>query len=134
MTLDDEAKAINARYRAYCDACESGQLEKVPSFWAIPSLFTVDEGGADTVSVIVTSKEQLVTFYRKLFGPTTGVDETLIDDAEVTFFGDRLATIKTKLRHLARGALHDKQHAIYGCRKVAGEWEFISHLSVDSKG
>ena len=33
MSKDDDAKEIEARYRAYCDACQSGELEKVPSFW-----------------------------------------------------------------------------------------------------
>jgi hypothetical protein len=27
--------------------------------------------------------------------------------------------------------LHDKQVAVYGCRKVDGEWVFFSHISVD---
>jgi hypothetical protein len=42
-----------------------------------------------------------------------------------------LATIKTSLRHLAGDKLHDTQLAIYGCRKVDGEWRFVSHLSVE---
>jgi hypothetical protein len=103
MGSDDDVKAINARYRAYCDACQSGQLEKVPSYWSIPALFTVD----------------------------TGEPETLIDSSEVTFYGDRLATIKATLRHMVGSKLHDKQNAIYGCRKVGGEWIFTSHFSVD---
>jgi len=56
----------------------------------------------------------------------------MIDSSEVTFYGDRLATIRTELRHLAGDALHDRQTAVYSCRKVGGTWVFISHLSVDA--
>jgi hypothetical protein len=49
----------------------------------------------------------------------------------VTFYGHKLATIRTALRHLAGGKLHDRQDAVYGCRKVDGEWVFVSHLSVE---
>jgi hypothetical protein len=58
----------------------------------------------------------------------------VIDSSEVTLFGDRLATIKTSLRHFAGNELHDRQLAIYGCRKVGDQWIFISHLSVDVTG
>jgi hypothetical protein len=55
----------------------------------------------------------------------------MIDTSEVSFYGDKLATIRTSLRHQAGSKLHDRQNAVYGCRKVNGEWVFISHLSVD---
>jgi hypothetical protein len=41
------------------------------------------------------------------------------------------APVKTSLRHLAGEKLHDTQDAIYGCRKVDGEWLFVSHLSLE---
>lgn len=131
MSKGDDVKEINARYRAYCDACESNHLEKVPAFWGLPALFTVDTGERDTLHLVLSSPEELIKLYSTLFGPSTGVDKTLIDSSEVTFYGDRLATIKTTLRHQAGGKLHDKQEAVYGCRKIDGEWVFISHLSVD---
>ena len=59
------------------------------------------------------------------------MDKTVIDESEVTFYGDKLATIRTSLRHLVGNKLHDKQDALYGCRKVDGEWVFFSHISVD---
>jgi len=127
----DDAKEIAARYRAYCDACQSGQLAKVPSFWSLPALFTVDTGQPETAHIILGSPEELIAFYSQLFGPTTGVDQTIIDTSEVTFYGPKLATIETTLRHMVGPKLHDKQKAIYGCRKVGGAWVFISHLSVD---
>jgi len=131
MSKDDDVKEINARYRAYCDACQSNQLEKVPSFWSLPALFTVDTGEPATLHLVVSSPEEMIKLYSKLFGASTGVDKTVIDSSEVKFYGDRLATIKTALRHLAGAKLHDKQNAIYGCRKVDGKWVFISHLSAD---
>jgi hypothetical protein len=131
MTKDEDVKAINARYRAYCDACESKQLEKVPSFWSLPALFTVDTGERDTIHLLLTSPTEMIGLYSKLFGPTTRVDKTVIDSSEITFYGDKLATIRTALRHLAGSELHDRQDAIYGCRKVDGEWVFTFHLSVD---
>src|SRR5208337_820702 len=131
MSNDDDVKEINARYRAYCDACESNQLEKVPSCWSLPALFTVDTGDQDTLHLVVSSPEEMTKLYSKLFGPSTGVDKTVIDSSEVTFYGDKLATIRTSLRHPAGSKLHDRQDAVYGCRKVDGEWVFISHLSVD---
>ena len=131
MSNDDDVKEINARYRAYCDACESNQLEKVPSFWGLPALFAVDTGEPDTLHLVVSSPEEMIKLYSKLFGPSTGVDKTVIDSSEVMFYGDRLATIRTALRHLAGGKLHDRQDAVYGCRKVDGRWVFISHLSAD---
>ena len=132
MNYDDDAKAIKARYRAYCDACQSNHLEKLPSFWSLPSLFTVDSGKPETYHKIINTPEELTALYSNLFGPKTGVDETEIDNSEVTFYGDKLATIKTSLRHLDTGKLHDKQEAIYGCRKVNETWVFISHMSLDS--
>ena len=131
MSKDDEAKEISARYRAYCDACQSGQLAQVPAFWSLPAMFTVDTGGPDTQHLLLTTPEEMVKFYSQLFGPSTGVDKTIIDTSDVDFYGDKLATIKTTLRHMAGEKLNDKQEAIYGCRKVNGEWVFISHLSVD---
>jgi ketosteroid isomerase-like protein len=131
MSKNDDVKEINARYRAYCDACQSNQLEKVPSFWSLPALFTVDTGEPDTLHLVVSSPDKMIKLYSKLFGASTGVDKTEIDSSEVVFYGDKLATIRTALRHLAGSKLHDKQEAIYGCRKVDGEWVFISHLSVD---
>ncbi len=129
---NDDAREINARYRAYCDACESNQLEKVPSFWSLPALFAIDTGEPDTVHQVLSSPEEMIQLYGTLFGPSTGVNKTVIDSSEVTFYGDKLATIKTSLRHLAASKLHDRQDAVYGCRKVDRGWVFISHLSVDS--
>ena len=130
-TNNDDVKEINARYRAYCDACESNQLAKVPSFWGLPALFAVDTGKPDTLHQVLSSPAEMIKLYSTLFGPSTGVDKTVIDSSEVTFYGDKLATIRTTLRHLAGGKLHDKQDAVYGCRKVDGKWVFISHLSAD---
>jgi hypothetical protein len=131
MSNDSDVKEIKARYRAYCDACQSGQLEKVPAFWGFPVLFTVDTGKPDTLHQVLSSPEELIKLYGTEFGSSTGVDETVIDSSEVVFFGDKLAMITTALRHLAGGKLHDTQNAIYGCRKVNGEWVFVSHLSVE---
>ena len=131
ISNDDDAIEITARYRAYCDACQSGQLEKVPSFWQLPALFAVDTGEPETLHLVLNTPDEMIKLYGSLFGPSTGVDETVIDQSEVTFYGDRLATIRTALRHLATGKLHDRQDVIYGCRKVNGEWVFISHLSLD---
>ena len=39
MNNEADVKEINERYRAYCDACQSGQLEQVPTFWSLPALF-----------------------------------------------------------------------------------------------
>jgi ketosteroid isomerase-like protein len=129
---NDDVKEINARYRAYWDACQSNQLEKVPSFWSLPALFAVDTGEPETSLMLLKSPEEMIKLYSTLFGASTGVDKTVIDSSEVTFYGDKLATIKTSLRHLAGSKLHDRQDAIYGCRKVNGEWAFISHLSLDA--
>jgi ketosteroid isomerase-like protein len=128
---NDDVREINARYRAYCDACESNQLEKVPSFWSLPALFAVDTGEQETSKTVLKSPEDMIKLYGTLFGSSTGVNKTVIDSSEVTFYGDKLATIRTSLRHLAGGKLHDRQDAVYGCRKVDGKWVFISHLSVD---
>ena len=131
MSNDDDVKEIKARYRAYCDACQSGQLEKVPAFWGFPVLFTVDTGKPETLHQALSSPDELIKLYSTEFGSSTGVDQTVIDSSEVVFYGDKLATIRTSLRHLAGSKLHDKQDAVYGCRKVDGEWVFISHLSAD---
>lgn len=128
---DNDVKEITASYRAYCDACQSGQLEKVPSFWSLPALFTLDTGKAETEQLFLNTPEEMIKLYSTLFGSSTGVDKTEIDESEVTFYGDKLATIRTSLRHLVGPKLHDKQLAVYGCRKVNGKWIFISHISVD---
>ena len=60
---------------------------------------------------------------------STGVDKTAIDTSDVKFFGKKLATIETTLRHTAKGELHDRQHATYSCRKIDGVWWFVSHIS-----
>jgi len=132
MTKATDVKEINDRYRAYCDACQSNQLERVPSFWSLPALFTLDTGKPETSQLLLSSPAEMIKLYATLFGPSTGVDKTVIDDSEVTFYGDKLATIRTSLRHLIGSKLHDKQDAVYGCRKVAGEWVFFSHISVDA--
>ena len=106
-------------------------MADVPAFWALPALFTVDMGDAEPLHVVINTSAELTALYGKLFGPSTGVDQTMIDTSEVTFYGDKLATIRTDLRHLAKGEIHDKQKAIYGCRKIDGVWMFVSHLSVD---
>ena len=131
MSNADAVNEINARYRAYRDACQSGQLDKVPEFWGFPVLFTIDSGKSETYHQVLTSPEELIELYSTEFGASTGVDETVIDSSEVVFFGDKLAMITTSLRHLGGGKLHDTQNAIYGCRKVNGEWVFASHLSVE---
>ena len=118
MTNDANVKEINARYRAYCDACQSGQLEKVPAFWGFPVLFTVDAGKPETLHQVLSTPDELIKLYSTEFGSSTGVDTTVIDSSEVVFYGDQLATIRTALRHLAGSKLHDTQHAIYGCRKL----------------
>jgi hypothetical protein len=132
MSKSDDAREINARYRAYCDACQSGELEKVPSFWGFPVLFTVDIGKPETLHQVLTTSDELIELYSTEFGASTGVDKTVIDSSEVVFYGDNLATIRTALRHLAGDELHDTQDAIYGCRKVDGEWLFVSHLSLET--
>lgn len=131
MTTEDDAKEINARYRAYCDACQSGALDKVPSFWGFPVLFSVDTGQPETLHLAISTPEELIQLYSTEFGASTGVDKTVIDSSEVVFYGNQLATIKTSLRHLAGDKLHDTQDAIYGCRKVDNEWVFVSHLSLE---
>jgi hypothetical protein len=132
MTKENAVNEINERYRAYCDACQSNQLEKVPSFWSLPALFTLDTGEAETSQLLLTSPDEMIKLYATLFGPSTGVDKTVIDNSDVAFYGDKLATIRTSLRHLAGSKLHDKQDAVYGCRKIDGKWMFFSHISVDA--
>jgi ketosteroid isomerase-like protein len=131
MKNENDVKEINARYRAYCDACQAGDLEKVPSFWSLPALFALDTKQPETSQLLLETPAEMVKLYSTLFGSSTGVDKTIIDESEVMFFGDKLATIRTSLRHMIGEKLHDKQVAIYGCRKVAGEWIFFSHISVD---
>ena len=128
-TFTTEQAAIEARYREYCDACQSGHLERLKEFWSLPALFSVDFGGPETVHKLVEKSSELESLYSTEFGPSTGVDNTAIDTSDVKFFGEKLATIETTLRHTVKGNLHDRQHASYGCRKVNGEWVFISHIS-----
>jgi hypothetical protein len=131
MRNEADVKEINARYRAYCDACQSGQLEKVPSFWSLPAQFALDTGKPETSQDLLSTPEEMIELYSTLFGTSTGVDKTIIDESSVEFYGDKLATIRTSLRHMIGSKLHDKQVAVYGCRKVDGEWVFFSHISVD---
>ena len=133
MNNEADVKEINARYRAYCDACQSGQLEKVPSFWSFPALFALDTGKPETSQQLLSTPEEMIKLYSTLFGASTGVDQTIIDGSAVTFYGDKLATISTSLRHMIGSKLHDKQVAVYGCRKVGGKWVFFSHISVDTE-
>jgi len=79
----------------------------------------------------LNTPDELIELYSTEFGASTGVDKTVIDTSEVVFYRTQLATIKTSLRHLAGDRLHDTQDAIYGCRKVDGEWVFVSHLSLE---
>lgn len=132
-TSDRDKTAIETRYREYCDACQSGQLEKLTDFWSLPASFSVDFGGAEPVHKIVQTSSELIGLYNAEFGSSTGVDKTTIDTSEVHFFGEKLATIETTLRHTAKGKLHDRQHASYGCRKIDGKWWFISHISIAEK-
>jgi len=131
MTNQADVKEISARYRAYCDACQSGNLEKVPSFWSLPALFTLDTKEPETTQLLLTTPDEMIKLYSTLFGSSTGVDKTIIDESEVKFYGDKLATISTSLRHMIGTKLHDKQVAVYGCRKIDGDWVFFSHISVD---
>lgn len=124
-----EEEAISARYRAYCDACQSNKLHLLTNFWVLPSTFTVDFGQGEVLSRVIQTSQELQEVYSKEFGPSTGVDETIIDSEVIHFFGDNLATIMTSLRHNVKGKLHDKQHALYGCMKKGDTWMFISHIS-----
>ncbi|KAK4500362.1 hypothetical protein PRZ48_008551 [Zasmidium cellare] len=110
-SLEADKTAIETRYREYCNACQSGHLEKLTEFWSLPASFTVDFGGPDSVCKIVEDPAELEKLYSTEFGSSTGVDKTTIDTSEVTFFGERLATIETTLRHTVKGELHDRQHA-----------------------
>ena len=128
-TFTTEQAAIEARYREYCDACQSGHLERLTEFWSLPAMFTVDLGAPETIHKLVQTSSELEALYSTEFGSSTGVDNTTIDTSDVKFFGEKLATIETTLRHTVKEQLHDRQHAIYGCRKVDGRWVFISHIS-----
>ena len=128
-TFTSDQEAIETRYREYCDACQSGHLERLTEFWSLPAMFTVDFGGSETVHKLVETSSELVALYSTEFGSSTGVDKTTIDTSDVKVFGKNLATIETTLRHTMKEQLHDRQHAIYGCRKVDGEWVFTSHIS-----
>ena len=133
-SFDTEKEAIEKRYREYCDACQSGHLERLTEFWSLPASFSVDFGGPETVHKIVQTSEELISLYSKEFGSSTGVDKTTIDTSDVRFFGEKLATVETSLRHTVKGNLHDRQHASYGCRKVDGKWVFITHISKVESG
>lgn len=124
-----DKKEIEARYRAYCDVCQSGQLSKLTNFWALPAMFTVELATGDTLQKVIETSSELEKLYGIEFGHSTSVDKTVIDESDVKFFGSNLATIQTSLRHLVKGGLHDEQLAVYGCRKVNGEWVFFSHIS-----
>lgn len=124
-----EQAAIEARYREYCDACQSGHLERLTDFWLLPAMFSVDFGQTEAAHQLIQTETELVSLYSKEFGSSTLVDKTTIDTSDVKFFGKSLATIETTLRHTSKGSLHDRQHASYGCRKVDGKWFFISHIS-----
>ena len=124
-----DSETIVARYREYCNACQSGHLDRLTEFWSLPAWFAVDFGEPEIAQKLVETSSELESLYSTEFGPSTGVDKTIIDTQEVHFFGEKLATIETTLRHEVKGHLHDRQHASYGCRKVDGKWMFISHIS-----
>lgn len=124
-----EQAAIESRYREYCDACQSGHLERLTEFWSLPAMFMVDFGGPEPVCKMIQTPSELEALYSTEFGSSTGVDKTTIDTSHVTFFGEKLATIETTLRHTVKDQLHDRQHALYNCRKVDGKWMFGSHIS-----
>ena len=128
-TPASDTAAIESRYRQYCDACQSGHLERLTDFWCLPAQFSVDFGGSEPVCKVVETSSELEALYGTEFGASTGVDKTTIDTSNVIFFGNSLATIETTLRHTAKEALHDKQHALYICRKIDGKWWFVSHVS-----
>ena len=107
----------------------NGHLERLTEFWSLPAIFSVDFGKPETAHKLVQTSSELESLYSTEFGPSTGVDKTTIDTSNVVFFGDKLATIETTLRHTVQGKLHDRQHASYGCRKVDGKWWFVSHIS-----
>lgn len=79
--------------------------------------------------MILQTAEELVSLYSGEFGSTSTVDQTVIDTQEIEFYGSEAATVKTSLSHFARGTLHDRQFATYGCRKINGVWMFFSHMS-----
>ena len=68
MTNEADVKDINARYRAYCDACQSGHLAKVPSFWSLPALFALDTGEPETSQQLLSTPEEMIKLYSTLFG------------------------------------------------------------------
>lgn len=129
-TTAEDRRALLACYRAYCDACQSNHLEKLKHFWQVPAMFTIDVGANKAVHKIVETVAELEDLYGMEFGSASGVDQTIIDQSEVKFFGTDLATVQTSLRHLTKGAVHDRQIASYGCRKTDGNWRFISHISI----
>ena len=105
MNNSDVVKEIETRYRAYCDVCQSGQLDKVHAFWQLPALFIIDSGEPETLQEMVNTPAELIKLYGTQFGASTGVTETVIDRSEVTLYSDNVATFKTYLRHLA-GSKH----------------------------
>lgn len=126
--------AISSRYRLYCDACQSGQLEKLTQFWSLPALFSMDFGnGSEPLHKLIQTSSELEALYSSEFGSASRVDKTTVDSENITLFGESLAVVETKLSHWAEEDLYDTMHASYGCRKVDGEWWFVSHISNSEK-
>lgn len=128
---EESSRKITERYRAYCDACESGHLSSLGLFWDLPSFFVVSSKSGDVKKTIVSTEEELCKLYSNFFGPSTGVTKTVIIYSEIDYFGDHLATISTKLEHYAGDELHDTQLATYTCILKGGEWYFTTHVSLD---
>ncbi|AZA84407.1 hypothetical protein C1637_06080 [Chryseobacterium lactis] len=120
---------IKARYRAYCDACESGHLEKLENFWKVPTIFVVNDGAPGVAKHLIKGYDELVSLYRTMFDASTGVDQTVITKQDVTMYGNNLGIIQTELEHYAGERLDNIQKAIYHCVKENGEWYFVAHLS-----
>lgn len=130
MSVQDDQE-IERRYRAYCDACESNQLEKLRSFWKLPAQFFVSSEDGQVFQRVFTSYEDLIEQYGTFFGPSTGVTKTTIKSSEIFHYGENLAAIRTGLEHWSGERLHDTQDAIYVCVKDNGEWFFHAHVSQD---
>lgn len=129
----DAKQEISAQYRAYCDVCQSGQLNRLGEFWTLPASFTVDLGDGKTIHHIMQSYEELEQLYGMEFNAATGIDKTVIDEETIKFFGTNVATIETSLRHFAKDKLHDVQHAFYAAQRVNGKWTFNVHISTAKK-
>ena len=124
-----DQKELSARYRGYCDICQSGQLSRLNEWWALPSLFTVDIGDGKTIHRLIETYPELEKLYSLEFNASSNIDETVIDKEEINFYGPDIATIETVLSHYSNGKLYDQQFALYGCRKVEGKWVFHVHIS-----